>query len=108
MLPVETLQEKIRQSELGQNWIDNPLLDKDVWSFAELGYCIEETKIRSNHNIYFKDFALSWLKLLTKLTVLSTAREKTSIQTAGTRICYLLDCCDLPYPFPYLTSSVIK
>ncbi len=89
MLPIEVLQERIRKSELGQSWIDNPLLNQDVWSYAKLGYCIEEAKIRTSHNIYFEDFVLSWLKLLTKLTVLSTAREAASIGTTNRRIIYL-------------------
>ena len=69
----------MRKSELGRKWTDNPLLDKDVWSVEELGYSQEELKIEGTHNIYFEDFSLPWLKLLTKLTALATAREKHSL-----------------------------
>ena len=38
MLPIEVLQERIERSELGKAWIDNSLLNQDVWSLGELGY----------------------------------------------------------------------
>ncbi|MGK7934820.1 MAG: tyrosine-type recombinase/integrase [Xenococcaceae cyanobacterium] len=79
MLPIEALQERIGQSELGQEWINNPLLDQDVWSVQELGYSEEESKIRATWNIYFEKFSLPWLKLLAKLTALASAREKRSL-----------------------------
>ena len=78
MLPIEALQEKIAKSELGQEWINNPLLDKDIWSFEELGYTQEETKIKGVRNIYFEGFSLSWLKLLAKFTILACVRKKLS------------------------------
>ena len=45
MLPIEALQSRIAKSELGQEWINNPLLDKDVWSLEELGYGKDELKM---------------------------------------------------------------
>ena len=89
MFPIEALQERIAQSELGQEWIKNPLLNKDIWSVEELGYGEEESKIASIRNIYFNRFFLSWLKLLTKLTVLSLAGERISLNTVTRRVSYL-------------------
>ncbi len=76
MLPIEALQSRIEKSELGQEYINNPLLNQDIWSLEELGYTAEELRIRTNRNIYFEEFSLPWLKLLAKLTALATAREK--------------------------------
>ncbi|VEP18268.1 Phage integrase [Hyella patelloides LEGE 07179] len=89
MLPIEALQEKIRQSELGQEWINNPLLDRDIWSLEELGYAAEELKIKSKRNIIFKHFSLPWLKLLTKSTVLAMVKSKFSLDTVVHKVCYL-------------------
>lgn len=75
MLPIEALQERIEQSELGKAWINNPLLNQDVWSLKELGYSEEELRIGSKKNIYFKEFSLPWLKVLSKLTALAIVRE---------------------------------
>ena len=75
MLPIEALQEKIEGSELGKAWIDNPLLNRDLWSLEELGYSKEELKINSIQNIYFREFSLPWLKVLSKLTALAIVRE---------------------------------
>ena len=89
MLPIEALQERIGQSELGQQLIDNPLLNQDIWSVEELGYSEEESKIKGIRNIYFKEFSLPWLKLLTKLTVLAIAKEKCGLGLIETRVGYL-------------------
>ena len=89
MLPIEALQERIGQSELGQEWISNSLLNQDVWSVEELGYTEEESKIQGTRNIYFEEFSLSWLKLLAKLSTLASAREKSSLSTVGKRVNYL-------------------
>ena len=86
MLSIEALQERIANSELGQKWINNPLLDQDIWSLKELGYTAEELKIKARSNIYFEEFSLPWLKLLTKLTTLAIAREKGSIGTVNGKI----------------------
>ena len=89
MFPIEALQERIGQSELGQEWINNPLLNQDVWSVEELGYTEEESRIKGTRNIYFEEFSLPWLKLLAKLTALAIAREKFSLGIIKTRINYL-------------------
>ena len=78
---IEALQSKIEQSELGREWIENPILNLDVWSFEELGYSKEEFKTIGKKNIYFKEFSLPWLKLLTKLTVLVMVREGYGISS---------------------------
>ena len=86
MQPIEALQGKIEQSELGREWINDPLINKDIWALEELGYEKEELKIIATYNIYFKGFSLFWLKLLTKLTVLAVAREKRSTGCLKNRI----------------------
>jgi integrase len=89
MQPIEALQKRIGQSELGQKWIANSLLNDDIWSVEELGYSEEESKIRGTRNIYFEEFSLPWLKLLAKLTALASAREKSSLSSVGKRVNYL-------------------
>ena len=89
MLPIEALQERIDHSELGQEWIHDPLMNKDVWSVEELGYTREESKIVGTRNIYFEEFSLPWLKLLTKLTIKASVREKCSLRVVSNRIIYL-------------------
>ena len=89
MQPIKALQEKIRQSELGQEWILHPLLKQDIWSVIKLGYTEEESKIKGTRNIYFEEFSLPWLKLLAKLTALASAREKSSLSSVNKRVCYL-------------------
>lgn len=89
MLPIETLPEKIGKSELGQEWINNPLLNQDIWLVQELGYTEEESKVNGTRNIYFEEFSLPWLKLLAKLTALASTREKCSLSSVSKRVCYL-------------------
>ena len=89
MLPIEALQERIGNSELGREWINDPLMNQDVWLVEELGYTKEESKITKIHNIYFEGFSLPWLKLLTKLTALASAREKCSLDSIKKRVLYL-------------------
>lgn len=81
MLPVEALQERISNSELGREWINDPLMNQDVWSVEELGYTEEESKISGIRNLYFHSFSLPWLKLLTKLTIKVTVKEKYSLSS---------------------------
>jgi len=88
MLLIEALESRIAKSELGQEWIDNSLLDKDVWSLEELGYSKDELNMRGAKNLHFEDFSLSWLKLLTKLAILSTIRKKHSLTTVSTVLTY--------------------
>ena len=91
MLPIEALQERIEKSELGQEWIDNPLLERDIWKVEELGYTEEELRIMTIRNLYFEKFSLLWLKLLAKLTALASAREKCSLGSMLARV-YTLRC----------------
>lgn len=88
MKPIEALQERIcnsELSELGHKWINNPLMKQDIWSVEKLGYTEEESKIKGVRKIYFDDFSLPWLKLLSKLTILSTSREKCSLNVVRVR-----------------------
>ena len=89
MLSLEALQERIRQSELGQEWIDNSLLNQDVWLVEELGYSKQECDILKCINIHFEGFLLSWLKLLAKLTVLASIREKCNLANVKNKVSYL-------------------
>ncbi len=89
MLPIEALQQRVKQSELGQEWIDNPLLNQDIWSVEELDYSEEESKITGIRNIYFEKFSLPWLKLLAKLTAKATIRERSSLSLVVVRVGYL-------------------
>lgn len=89
MLPIKALQERIRQSELGQEWIKDPLMNQDVWSVKELGYTEEESKISGIRNIYFDKFSLPWLKLLAKLTAKAIVRERSSLSLVSIRVSYL-------------------
>lgn len=78
-LSIEALQQKIAESELGREWINDSLISQDVWSLTELGFSKEECKLHVTHNIYFDSFSLPWLKLLAKLTVKAILRERYSI-----------------------------
>ena len=81
MLAIEALHEKVANSELGQEWINDPLFNRDVWELTELGYSQEDCALNNKRNLYFKDISLPWLKLLTKLTIKASAREKNSLGT---------------------------
>ncbi len=80
---------QLAESELGEEFLQNSLMDKDVWSVTELGYSEEEAKIQGTRNFYFQGFSLSWLKLLAKLTALASAREKSSLTVTRKRVDYL-------------------
>ena len=86
MLPVEALQKKVANSELGHPWINHPLINQDVWALIDLGFTEEELAIKGRKYIYFNGLRLTWLKLLTKLTVLASVREKHSFGTIKQRI----------------------
>jgi len=86
MSSLQVLEARIANSELGHEWINNLLMDKDVWSVKEIGYTEEELQITRIHNIYFQDFLLPWLKVLTKLTALASAREKCSLPRIQGRV----------------------
>lgn len=75
----ETLQEQIALSELGKQWINDPLMNQDVWSLLELGYSQEECRINGHYYLYFHKFSLPWLKRLTQLTIKASVRERYSL-----------------------------
>ena len=75
-LSLETLQERIAQSELGEAWSQNTLLQNDIWSLTDLGCTPEQLSNISTRKLYFKQFQLHWLKFLAKLTVLAQIDEK--------------------------------
>ena len=89
MLSQKSLQEKIVGSELGQKWINNHLMNQDIWSMKQLGYTEEELAIKNTRHINFDGFSLPWLKILAKLTALASAREKCSLGTLIPRVNYL-------------------
>lgn len=89
MLALEILQENVANSELGQKWLGNTLLEKDIWPVEEIGYSQESTMINKRRNLYFDGFSLSWLKYLTKLTTLADIRAKYEIDTVRSRIRHL-------------------
>jgi integrase len=82
----ELLQQRIAVSELGREFVNDSLLERDIWSVLEIGYLEEESIIIEVHNIYFKDFSLPWLKLLAKLTAKASAREKCALSVMAKRI----------------------
>lgn len=108
MLLIEALESRIAKSELGQEWIDNPLLDKDVWSLEELGYSKDELNMRGAKNLHFEDFSLSWLKLLTKLAILSTIRKKHSLTTVRLKVCSLKQFDSFLLEFGYTQPELIN
>lgn len=85
----EVLRQRLVSSELGGEFLQDPLMEKDVWLVTELGYSEEEAIIRGTRNFYFQDFSLPWLKLLAKLTAKASAREKTSLSVTRKRVDYL-------------------
>lgn len=86
MQPIEALQERIEESELGQEWINDTLLNEDVWALVDLGYTEEELAISTINNLYFTNFSLPWLKLLAKLTAKAIVRRKKSLGLVRRRI----------------------
>ena len=82
MLPIEQLQQlqsKVLISELGQRFINHPLLSKDIWSLKELGFSEEAIAFSNSKNIDFRNFNLPWLKFLVKLTMLVLFSQTDSI-----------------------------
>jgi integrase len=77
----QELMNRVESSELGKEWINEPLMNQDVWPVEKIGYIKEEGKLNGIKNIHFEGFSLQWLKLLTKLTVKASAREKHSLGT---------------------------
>ena len=89
MLPVEALQKRIGNSELGRQWMNEPLMNQDIWPLEKLGYSQEECKLFGQNNIYFDKIFLPWLRLLTKLTTREMARKKYSLSTVCNKIKHL-------------------
>ncbi len=89
MQPIEALQKRIEQSELGREWAKDPLMSRDVWEFTALGYSEEECAINNRRKLYFEKFSLSWLKQLTKITTRYGALKKDSLGTIRERVTYL-------------------
>lgn len=80
------LQKQASQSELGRKWVDDPLMEQDVWALTSLGYTAEECRIRGCQNICFERISLPWLRYLTKLTVMARVRERHSLNTVVTEV----------------------
>lgn len=74
---------------MGKELINDPLMNQDVWSLKKLGYSEEECRLSGHHNLYFENFSLSWLKILTKLTIKVMLMEKKSLSTIYDRNQYL-------------------
>jgi len=70
--------ERVRQSELGSQWFNDPLMQQDVWPLTALGFDEEYCRVHGTKNVYFTRITLPWLKYLAKLTVKARAREKCS------------------------------
>lgn len=88
-MPLQALQQRIAESELGKEWVNEPFINQDVWPLKELGSSEEESIIYRLRNFHFQAFSLPWLKLLTKLTVKASLRQRHSLGTIGMRITYL-------------------
>lgn len=88
-ITIEVLQQRVSGSELGREFARDPLLERDVWSLAALGYTDEDIKSRNQRHLYFKDFHLPWLKLLVKLTVKAKVRQRHSTGSVVNLVCRL-------------------
>lgn len=82
----ERFQEQVANSELGEKWLNDPLMNQDVWPLTQLGYSAEECQMRGGWNIYYVSFKLLWLKLLAKLTTKAGIRQKQSISSVEKRV----------------------
>ncbi|MEL6460892.1 MAG: tyrosine-type recombinase/integrase [Cyanobacteria bacterium J06621_15] len=104
MLTLKTLQERVANSDYGREWINDPLMNQDIWELTELGYSSIECRINARYKLHLDDFSLPWLKYLSKLTIRATARARFSIGRITHRVCDLkcLDkflkenCCTSP------------
>jgi integrase len=86
ILSLEVLQQRVAESDLGKDWINDSDMFQDSWSIMALGYSEEICHIYSLQNIHFNNFSLPWLKFLTKLTAKTIAKEQLSIGTLISRI----------------------
>lgn len=88
-ITIEVLQERASCSELGREFVQDPLLSQDVWPFTALGYKHEDIEIRKQYNLHFEGFHLPWLKLLAKLTVKARVRQRHALGTLMQTSCHL-------------------
>jgi len=72
------LHERVKQSELGSQWFNDPLIQQDVWPLTALGFDEEQCRIQGSKNVYFTRITLPWLNYLAKLTAKARVREKCS------------------------------
>jgi integrase len=77
-LPLADLYERVKQSELGSRWWNDPLMQQDVWPLTTLGFDEEKCRVHAIRNVHFTRITLPWLKYLAKLTAKARAREKCS------------------------------
>ena len=78
-LPLADLYERVKQSELGSLWADDPLMQQDVWPLTALGFNEEQCRVHGKKNVHFTRITLPWLKYLAKLTAKARVREKCSV-----------------------------
>jgi hypothetical protein len=45
-VPLADLYERVKQSELGSQWVDDPLMQQDVWPLTALGFDEEYCRIQ--------------------------------------------------------------
>lgn len=77
-VPLADLYERVKQSELGSQWVDDPLMQQDVWPLTALGFDEEQCRVLGERNVHFTRITLPWLKYLAKLTARARARERCS------------------------------
>lgn len=77
-VPLADLYERVKQSELGSQWFNDPLMQQEVWPLTALGFDEEYCRAHGTKNVHFTGITLPWLKYLAKLTVKARVREKCS------------------------------
>lgn len=82
----EAFHRRVANSELGEKWLNDPLMNQDIWPLTAIGYSSEECQIRGGWNIYYTSFYFPWLKLLAKLTTKAGVRQKQSIASIEKRV----------------------
>ena len=79
MLTLKMLQERVASSDYGREWINDPLMNQDIWELTELGYSAVECRINARYKLHLDDISLPWIKYQSKLTIRATARARFSI-----------------------------
>jgi integrase len=77
-VPLADLYERVKQSELGSRWWNDPLMQQDVWPLTALGFDEEKCRVHARRNVHFTRITLPWLNYLAKLTAKARVREKCS------------------------------